>query len=200
MDEINEMGLDENTLVIFISDNGAATYTGATDNFPYKGGKMNWFEGGINVPFMVKWKGHIPEGVVYEKPVSSMDIFATIVKVTDLKLPADRVYDGVNFLPYINDQEKGYPHDALYWRADYLYAMRNKDWKFLMSTRDHWAELYHISEDKYEHFDLKESYNDTLKSMLKDFNLWQKGLSDPMWPRLIDVEFVIDGKTYLFPS
>jgi arylsulfatase A-like enzyme len=200
MDELTSMGLDDNTLVFFISDNGAATYTGATDNFPYKGGKMNWFEGGINVPFMVKWKNHIPAGEVYEKPVSSMDIFATIAKATHMELPGDRVYDGVDLISFISDEKEGYPHENLYWRADYLYAMRNKDWKFLMSTRDNWAELYHISEDKYEHFNLEEKYSDTLKTMLKEFDFWQKGLSDPMWPRLIDIEFVIDGKTYLFPS
>lgn len=200
MHEISAMGLDENTLVFFISDNGAATYTGATDNFPYKGGKMNWFEGGINVPFMVKWKGHIPEGIVYDKPVSSMDMFGTIAQLTDLQLPDDRVYDGVDLMPFINDTEKGFPRESLYWRADYLYVMRNKDFKFLMSKRDNWAELYHISKDKYEHFDLNKTSSDTLKAMLKDYNRWQEGLSEPMWPRLIDVKFEIDGKTYLFPS
>ena len=200
MNKMTAMGLDDNTLVFFISDNGAATYTGATDNYPYKGGKMNWFEGGINVPFMVKWKGHISEGLVYDKPVSSMDMFGTIAEIADLKLPDDRIYDGVNLLPFINDTKKGYPHETLYWRADHFYAMRNKDWKFLMSKRDNWAELYQISKDKYEHIDLKKENSDTLKTMLKDFNQWQKGLIDPLWPRLIDIKFVIDGKTYLFPS
>jgi len=200
MKQIELMGLDENTLIFFISDNGAAAYTGATDNLPYKGGKSTWFEGGLNIPFMMKWKGHIPEGEVYEKPVSSLDIFMTIAKATNLALPKDRVYDGVNLVPYVNRVDKKDPHDVLFWRADHLYAMRTKNWKFLMSKRDNWVELYNISRDKYELHDLNLERSDTLKNMLREFNQWEKQLSDPLWPRLIDVKFEIDGKTYLFPS
>lgn len=200
MNNIKLMGLDENTLVFFISDNGGATYTGATTNYPYKGGKMTWFEGGVNIPFIMRWKNHLPEGMVYEKPVSSMDIFKTSVDVAGINLPGDRVYDGVNLIPFVAGTDDGYPHEAIYWRADHIYAMRNKDWKFLMSIRDNWAELYNISRDKYEHFDLDKQDNDTLQLMLKQFNVWQKGLKPPLWPRLMDVKFVIDGKTYLFPS
>ncbi|NOX85536.1 MAG: sulfatase-like hydrolase/transferase [Chlorobi bacterium] len=200
MKTMEMMGLDENTLVFFISDNGGATYTGATTNYPYKGGKLTWFEGGLNVPFMMKWKGHLPEGVVYDKPVSAMDIFMTTVKTVGITLPGDRVYDGVNLIPFVTGTKKGYPHKALYWRADHIYAMRNKNWKFLMSIRDNWAELYNISIDKYEHIDMYKQDNDTLQKMLRQFNIWQKGLKKPLWPRLMDVKFVIDGKTYLFPS
>jgi len=88
------MGLDDNTIVFFISDNGGATYTGATDNYPYKGGKLTWFDGGLNVSFAMKWKNHLPAGMVYDKPVSSMDIFATCASITDCPLPDDRIYDG----------------------------------------------------------------------------------------------------------
>ena len=56
------VGLEDNTMIYLISDNGGASYTGATDNGPYKGGKLTMFEGGVNVPFIMKWKGHIPAG------------------------------------------------------------------------------------------------------------------------------------------
>ena len=200
MKEMETMGLDENTMIFFISDNGAASYTGATDNYPYKGGKATWFEGGVNVPFIMKWKGHVPEGVVYNTPVSSMDIFMTIAEATDLNLPTDRIYDGVNLLPYVNNEVDNNPHEALYWRADHLYAMRKSGWKFLMDTRDNWVELYNMKSDKYEHFDVNKQHRDTLQLMMKQFNNWQQKLDKPLWPRLIDVKFEIDGKTYLFPS
>ncbi|MCB0501720.1 MAG: sulfatase-like hydrolase/transferase [Bacteroidetes bacterium] len=74
---IKEAGIEENTIVYFLSDNGGASYTGATDNGPLKGGKLMQFEGGIRIPFMMKWTGKIPEGVRYQPYVSTTDIFAT---------------------------------------------------------------------------------------------------------------------------
>jgi len=200
MERMELLGLDENTIVYFISDNGGATYTGATDNGPYKGGKLSNFEGGVNVPCIIKWKGHIEEGKVYEKPISSLDLFATAVEVAECPLPNDRVYDGVNLLPYLKGEKKGEPHEAFYWRVDHIQAMRKGDYKFILSTRDNWVELYKISEDKYEQYDLNLQKNETLIKMRKDYNKWQEGLMDPAWPRIMDIRFVIDGKEYLFPA
>lgn len=102
MQKMELLGLEENTLIYLISDNGGASYTKATDNGPYKGGKLTMFEGGVNVPFVMKWKGSLPEGMVYPNPVSSLDIFATSAAVAECPLPGDRVYDGVNLIPYLN--------------------------------------------------------------------------------------------------
>ncbi|HRI53373.1 MAG TPA: sulfatase-like hydrolase/transferase, partial [Pseudomonadota bacterium] len=98
---LRETGLDEQTLVFFLSDNGGATYTRATDNAPLRGGKFTNFEGGINIPFLLKWKGHIPEGVVFNPPVSALDVFATAAAVAGSPLPTDRAYDGVDLLPHL---------------------------------------------------------------------------------------------------
>jgi arylsulfatase A-like enzyme len=200
MEKIDAMGLAENTLIFFISDNGGASYTGATDNGPYKGGKLTMFEGGVNVPFIMKWKGHIPAGEVYKNPVSSMDIFMTCSKIAQCPLPEDRKFDGVNLIPYVKGEKEGWPHEAFYWKADHIQAMRTKDWKFLMSTRDHWIELYNIKEDKYEQFDLYEIKSDTLKELLIEYDKWKEQLHPPLWPRLMDHKFIIDGKVYLFPA
>jgi arylsulfatase A-like enzyme len=200
MDKVKRLGLEENTIIYFISDNGGASYTGATDNGPYKGGKLTEFEGGVNVPFIMKWKGHIPEGLVYDKPVSSMDIFMTSVKEAECPLPEDRTFDGVNLIPYLTNEKHGWPHEVFYWKADHIQAMRTKDWKFLMSTRDNWIELYNISEDKYEQFDLYGEKPDTLKNMLRRYDKWKLELQPPLWPRIMDHKFTIDGKEYLFPA
>jgi len=200
MEKLKALGLEENTLVYFISDNGGASYTGATDNHPYKGGKLTMFEGGVNVPFIMKWKGHIPEGTVYENPVSSMDIFMTTVQLAECPLPDDRVFDGVNLLPYLNNEKQGLPHEVFYWKADHIQAMRTKDWKFLMSTRDNWIELYNIADDKYEQFDLYPVKSDTVKNLLREYDKWKRQLMPPLWPKLMDHKFVIEGKTYLFPA
>ena len=200
MEKMKALELEENTLVFFISDNGGASYTGATNNYPYKGGKLTMFEGGVNVPFIMKWKGHLPEGMVYDKPVSSMDIFMTCAKLAECPLPEDRKFDGVDLLPYLNGERSGWPHDVFYWKASHIQAMRTKEWKFLMSTRDNWIELYNIKEDKYEKFDLYDIKPDNLKQLLLEYDEWKKQLHPPLWPRLMDHKFVIDGKVYLFPA
>jgi arylsulfatase A-like enzyme len=200
MEKLNAMGLEENTLIYLISDNGGASYTGVTDNGPYKGGKLTMFEGGVNVPFIMKWKGHIPNGMVYQNPVSSMDIFMTSAQVAECPLPDDRIYDGVNLLPYLNNEKQGLPHEVFYWKADHIEAMRKGNWKFLLSTRDKWIELYNISEDKFEHYDLNDVHPDTLLLLRKEFDMWKNELKPPLWPRLMDHKFVIDGKEYLFPA
>jgi arylsulfatase A-like enzyme len=200
MDKMKTMGLEENTIIYFISDNGGAAYTKATDNGPYKGGKLTDFEGGVNVPCMMKWKGHLPEGMVFDKPISSMDLFTTSIEVANCLLPDDRVYDGVNLLPYLSGENKNDPHEVFYWRSDHIHAMRKGDYKFLMSTRDNWAELYKISEDKYEKYDLSREHPEIIDELQIDYDKWQKDLKEPLWPRIMDKRVVIDGKTYLFPA
>ena len=200
MEKMKLLGLEENTLIFFISDNGGASYTGATDNSPYKGGKFTMFEGGVNVPFIMKWKGHIPEGVVYEKPVSSMDIYMTSVVQAECPLPDDRIFDGVNLIPYVNSENTDWPHDVFYWKADHIQAMRTKEWKFIMSTRDNWAELYNIKNDKYEEINLLKEKPEEFKKLLNEYDKWKEQLAPPLWPRLMDHKFIIDGKVYLFPA
>jgi arylsulfatase A-like enzyme len=200
MEKMKRLGLDDNTIIYLISDNGGASYTGATDNGPYKGGKLTTFEGGVNVPCLMKWKGHIPEGMVYDKPISSLDLYHTAAEAAECPLPDDRKFDGVNLVPYLNGENSGDPHEAFYWRADHIHAMRKGDYKFLLSTRDNWAELYKISEDKYEQYDLNLTHPEILKELQLEFDEWQKELKDPLWPRIMDHKFEINGKTYLFPA
>lgn len=200
MEKLKLLGLEDNTLIYLISDNGGASYTGATDNGPYKGGKLTMFEGGVNVPFIMKWKGHIPEGMVYNHPVSSMDLFMTSTAVAECPLPADRVYDGVNLIPYLNNDAEGQPHDVFYWKSDHIHAMRKGNWKFLLSTRDNWIELYNIAEDKYERINLHLVNPEILDELQQGYEQWMKGIQPPLWPRLMDHKFTIDGKEYLFPA
>jgi len=200
MEKLKLLGLEDHTLIYLISDNGGASYTGATDNGPYKGGKITMFEGGVNVPFVMKWKGHLPEGSVYEHPVSSMDIFMTSAEVAECPLPPDRVFDGVNLIPYLNQELQGEPHEVFYWKADHIHAMRRDGWKYMLSTRDKWIELYNIAEDKYEKINLYLVNPEILEAMQEGYQEWLKGTVPPLWPRVMDHKFTIDGKDYLFPA
>ena len=78
--------------------------------------------------------------------------------------------------------------------------MRKGNWKFILSTRDKWVELYDIGEDTYEQFDLNTTNPEVLDELQEDFDRWQEGLAPPLWPRIMDHIFIIDGKEYKFPA
>jgi arylsulfatase A-like enzyme len=200
MEKMKLLGLENNTIIYLVSDNGGAVYTKATDNKPYKGGKLTMFEGGVNVPFMMKWKGMLPAGMTYEHPVSSMDIFMTSVKGAGCVLPDDRTYDGTDLMPFLTREKEGNPHENFYWKADQVHAMRMGDWKYLESTRDGWIELYNLREDRYEHIDLHDIRPRELDSVKVMFGKWNKEMKPPLWPRLMDYKIMINGKIYLFPA
>ncbi len=201
MKTLKEQGLEENTIVYFISDNGAAAYTGATENGPLKGGKITHFEGGVNVPFMMQWKGHLPMGEVYNFPVSSLDIFATTIAACGIKLPEEHLLDGTNLLPFIKGENTSEPHDKIYWRTDHIRAIRYKKWKLIMSTRDDWLHLYNLENDLSESIDLSELNTEERAKLLRFFEEWNADLpTDYLWPRIMDRKFIIGDKTYYFPA
>lgn len=200
---IKDMGIEDNTIIWFLSDNGGASYTGATDNGPLKGGKLTYFEGGVSVPMMIKWKGVLPEGMVYDKAVSTTDVFVTSALNCGMTLPDDRVYDGKNIIPFLtgqmNDEE---PHPVIYYRAAHVSAMRYKNWKFVMSTRDNYIEFYNLDSDGSEMHNIYEENKHIYDEMYQMHLKWQQELpKKPMWPHIMDKEFHLeDGKTYYFPA
>jgi arylsulfatase A-like enzyme len=200
--KVKDLGIEDDTIIWFLSDNGGASYTHATDNGPLKAGKLTQFEGGIRVPFMMKWKGKVPAGTRYKYPVSSTDIYATSVAAAGGVLPSDREYDGVNIVPYVTGKNKGRPHEALFWRADHIWALRDGDYKLILSTRDGWAELYNLITDQSEEINLKEQMPELYEKLREEHENWQneKLKVKPMWPRIMDKRFHIDGKDYYFPA
>jgi len=199
MKELTAQGLDSNTLVFFASDNGGATYTGAADNSPLKGGKLSNFEGGINVPYMFRWKGTVPAGTSYEHPVSAMDIFVTSATVAGALLPSDREYDGVNLMSFLQDTS-GFrlPHPVLYWRADYNKAIRKGNWKLIVDHRHRLIRLYDLSTDKGETNDRQKSFPEVVKELEKELESWEKKMIAPLWPRIMDYKMVIGEEVYYF--
>lgn len=201
MNNLKELGLEENTLVVFLSDNGGATYTGAADNSPLKGGKFTNFEGGIRVPFMMQWKGKLPAGGIYEKPVSALDIFATAAQMADLQLPEDREFDGVNLLPYLLDstyQNKA-PHPALYWRSEYHKAIRKGEWKLIQDDLAGQTALYNMTTDKEEKNNQAAQHPAVVQGLQEDLQAWEKGMMNPRWPRVMDYEIHAGEVVYYFP-
>jgi arylsulfatase A-like enzyme len=199
MQSLRDAGLEENTMVWFLSDNGGATYTRATDNFPLKGGKFTNFEGGLNVPFMLQWKGHIPPHTQYTAPVISMDIFQTSVELAEAKLPSDRPFDGVNLLPYlVQDMPQG-PHKALFWRSNYTWAVRQGPWKLIVDALSGHHALYNLDHDKVEQHNLYDASPDIVHMLEAAYNEWELGTIPPLWQRVMDYRFETEDGDFFFP-
>ena len=112
--KLAEHDLDRDTIVVFLSDNGGAT-NNAANNRPLRGFKSDPFEGGIRVPFAMRWIGQIPEGRDYDPPVIALDIAGTIVGQSGAAVSPDKPLDGVDLMPYLTGQADGVPHDQLFW-------------------------------------------------------------------------------------
>jgi arylsulfatase A-like enzyme len=200
LQKLDQEGLTDNTIIFFISDNGGATYTRATDNAPLRGGKCTHFDGGLEVPFFIQYPAFPHPGQVYKNAVSSLDIFATIAAITGSGLATDRVYDGVDLLRYCNN-DPGSPHEYFFWRSGYSKAFRKGDWKLYVNEKNKVTYLFNIAEDREEKNDLSHSRPDKLKELSDALKEWEKKNSvPPLWPSAADVIITVNGKRYRFPS
>ncbi|MFZ5830562.1 MAG: sulfatase [Planctomycetota bacterium] len=129
-----EKGISQQTLVFFISDNGAPLKPGAWDgslNEPLVGEKGMLTDGGVRVPFMVAWPGILPQGVVYEQNVSSLDVAATAITAAGVKVDPSWKLEGVDLVPYLSGHVSDAPHPELFWRWRSQAAVLAGNWKYL---------------------------------------------------------------------
>ncbi len=127
MDSVQALGLDENTLVFFVNDNGGADRV--SSNAPLTGDKWDLHEGGIRVPFAMRWPGHITAGTVFDGNTSAMDVFTTTLSAAGARADSEREIDGVDLLPYLAGTKTGHPHEILYWHMKHQRALRHGDLK-----------------------------------------------------------------------
>ncbi len=185
LQSLKDQGLDENTLVIFTSDNGGAHYIGLEGiNSPYRGWKATFFEGGIHVPFFMRWPGSIPAGSSVTTPVSHFDIFATAAAAAGQKAPSDRIIDGVNLLPFIKGETPGRPHDVLFWRTDAYLTVRGGDWKLQVSEMPKKDWLFNLATDPTEKINLAGKEPERVAALKAQLLAWNKTQRKPMWPSL----------------
>jgi arylsulfatase A-like enzyme len=190
---LHDKNLEENTLVFFFSDNGGPTMKGTTINAsrndPLRGSKRTTLEGGIRVPFMVKWPGHVPAGKVYDKPVIQLDILPTALAAANVKVPPDAKLDGVDLLPYLNNKKTEEPHSTLYWRFGDQMAIRQGDWKLVrydpvadgMKGTVTDAKLYNLASDIGESKDLIKSEPQRAKELQAAWDEWNQLNVAPLW-------------------
>tara|TARA_A100000164_G_scaffold52453_2_gene41021 strand:- start:1005 stop:2654 length:1650 start_codon:yes stop_codon:yes gene_type:complete len=193
IEALEKNGLSDNTLIIFTSDNGGAGYIGLKDiNKPYRGWKLTFFDGGIHIPFLAKWPDKIKPGSVYDKRIHHVDIFHTILGAANINPPKDVIYDGVNLLPYIDNNLDLEPHETLYWKDQSYQAIIHKNWKLIRSQIPKKQYLFNLDTDPYEAVNLIESELEVkqLLNMLLNEHISQQ--IEPIWPPSIATPVLID--------
>lgn len=180
LEKLREARLEENTLVFFIADNGGPTLQTSSKNDPLHGFKGQVWEGGIRVPCMAQWKGHLPAGKIYDAPVIALDILPTAVAAAGGTVSGTPPIDGVNLLPYLTGEKTGRPHEMLYWRFGQQWAIRKGDLK-LLATPDAGVQLFDLAKDVGEQHDLSAEKPDAVAQLTEDYQAWNAELKDPKW-------------------
>jgi arylsulfatase A-like enzyme len=203
IDAIHQAGIDDRTLVIFLSDNGGEPAVLGTSNGPHRGQKFDVLEGGIHVPFIVRWPGVVPAGQRFAAPVHCMDVFATVAAAAGAT--ARNPIDGVDLVPYLRGIKQGDPHERLFWvyndHADWrrtdqdtnlarrLLAVREGRWKLVIDG-DASMSLYDVSRDPGEIHDLAGAAADRAAAMRDAVEAWY----DSMVPQVIPSDHPIYGR------
>ncbi|MDZ4760474.1 MAG: sulfatase-like hydrolase/transferase [Alphaproteobacteria bacterium] len=200
IDAVEASGENGDTIIYFMSDNGCAAYIqGICSCEPLRGGKLSHYEGGVRVPFLMRWPNAVDKGQVYRKPVSTMDVFTTSVTAGGGKLLADRVYDGVDLTPFVTGAKTGEPHDMLAWRRTPHASIRKGDWKLWKSLNGEFTLLFNLAADPNEARNLAASEPARLKELEAAFDQWASDLQDPAWPSRPAVKYDVCGTPFELP-
>jgi len=181
LNKLRELGLEEDTLIFFISDNGGPTLSTTSSNVPLRGYKGQVLEGGIRVPFIIQWKGHLPAGDVDDRPVISLDIHPTALAAAQAP-SLDENLDGVNLLPFLVGDKEAAPHDGLFWRFGDQWAARKGNWK-LLSQGDGAPKLYDLGNDLGEVTDLAGREPEKVKDLQAAYDAWNAKNVPPRFKR-----------------
>lgn len=166
---LKEQGIDENTIVLFTSDNGAANRKGSTK--PLSGHKGQTLEGGMRMPTVIRWPGKIKAGSEYDQLLTVMDVLPTFANLVGAKMPEDRIIDGKNILPVLLEGAES-PHEYFFYSHwGVLEAVRWKDWKLRIQNGE--EALYNLKSDIGEHTNLKNQHPEIvaqLKTVMQEFD------------------------------
>lgn len=167
---LKEVGIDDNTIVLFTSDNGTGRHRKKSLK-PLSGGKGSTLEGGMREPTVIRWPKHIKPGSDTDELLTAMDVLPTFANLIGAELPNDRIIDGKDILPVLTEGAES-PHEYFFYSHwGTLEAVRWKDWKFRVIEGQ--ESLYHLKEDISETTDLKEQHPKIaaqLKKAMEEFD------------------------------
>ena len=181
IDLLAELGLADNTIVIFLSDNGGSK--GPADNGPLRGGKGSLFEGGIRVPCIVRWPGVIPAGTVCEEFLTAMEIFPMLCTAAGVQPPKGVILDGFDMTAVLAgnprvflSKTKAGARKEMFWQRQGDKAARVGNWKWVESSRD--SGLFDLSKDISEQYDLSKEKPEVLRMVKSRFAAWEQLMAE----------------------
>ena len=172
LDRLDEYGLTEDTIVIFVSDNGAGS---GGDSGPLRGRKGRMFEGGVRVPFLMRWPGQIAPGTVSNEFVTALEVFPTLAAAAGTEIPQDVVLDGFDMLPVLQGRAKS-PREVMFWERQGEYGARVGKWKLVDSRRG--GGLFDLAEDPGELNDLSEELPKVRERVESRYLEWIRQMAD----------------------
>ncbi|WP_166830217.1 sulfatase-like hydrolase/transferase [Thalassoroseus pseudoceratinae] len=186
LDHVDKLGLTNDTIIVFQSDHGHSTesraHNGGGNAGPYRGAKFSLFEGGIRVPAIISWPGHLPEGEVRNQLAHSCDWLPTVAELCDVRTPQN--IDGQSLVPVVVSAEVSTPHDTLHWTFGNSWAVRHGDWKLIANPRDTSNRgplgkedklfLSNVNQDKSEMENLARKNPNTVKELKALHDAWSQ--------------------------
>ena len=181
---VDRLGLAQNTLLFFISDNGGLAHeqngTVVTSNHPLRSEKGTLYEGGIRVPAIARWTATIPANAQSTAPATTQDIYPTLLSLTGISAPPDLPLDGVSLADHLRAPATPLPRDTLFWHLPHYHhstpasAIRQGDWKLIEFFEDDHTELYHLAEDIAESTDLSSREPERAAALRSALRTWRE--------------------------
>ncbi len=181
LNKLSECGLDENTLILFMSDHGGVSKQKGTwaDNGPLRAGKGTLWEGGLRTPLFLWWKAGLPQGVTYDQPVIALDLLPTLVSAAGGRIDPAWKLDGVNLLPHLRGERSARPHETLFWRQNEMWAIRDGDWKVYKDRGPATPQLFDLGTDPGEQRNMADGHPDKMAELQAKFEAWAAGVERP---------------------
>jgi arylsulfatase A-like enzyme len=204
MDKLDELKLSDKTIVIFSSDNGGVggyeregIARDTTDNAPLRMGKGSLYEGGIRVPFIVRWPGVTPAGTVCDQPATHVDLLPTVLEIAGAEAPHDYPLDGESLVPLFRNPRAAWQREAVYqhfpgylggsagkWRTTPASAIITRSWKLIEFFEDGHCELYDLENDVGESNNLFDAMPERGQALRAQLHAWREAIGAPL-PRPI---------------
>ena len=188
LEKLEEHGLAENTLVVFLSDNGGVVRKDSpARNGSFRGGKSTLFEGGIRVPLIMKYPARYPSGTRFDDPVTALDLLPTFGGLSAASHVWPVTLDGVDLTPFVAGEARERPHDVLLWRRLDDFAIRRGDHKLVRQGQGP-PKLFDLALDPQESLDIASDNAELVRQLLERYEQWDDQLAEPLWLKAEQLE------------